>query len=66
LEQAAIYLGVSEWTVNDYTLSGLLPVVDLPPLRPREGAAPKRSLRRVLIDIRDLDAFIDARKRNAE
>ena len=62
LREAAIVLGVSYWTVRDYVLSGVLRSVTLPPLRPREGARPNATLRRTLIDVRDLDAFIDGLK----
>ena len=63
MRQAAEYLGCSFWTARDYILQGLIPVVELPPLRPREGERPRRTLRRVLVDRADLDTFIDARKR---
>jgi hypothetical protein len=56
-------LGCSFWTVRDYILQSLIPVVELPPLRPREGEGPRTTLRRVLVDRADLDTFIDARKR---
>jgi hypothetical protein len=62
LRQAAVYLGCSYWTVRDYVLAGLIPVVDLPPLRPREGERARKSLRRVLVDRADLDAFVESRK----
>lgn len=63
MRQAAEYLGCSFWTARDYILQGLIPVVELPPLRPREGERPRRTLRRVLVDRADLDTFIEARKR---
>ena len=63
VRQAASYLGCSFWTARDYILQGLIPVVELPPLRPREGERPRRTLRRILVDKADLDAFIEARKR---
>ena len=63
MRQAAAYLGCSFWSVRDWILARLLPTVDLPPLRPREGERPRTTLRRVLVDVRDLDAFIEARKR---
>ena len=63
LRAGAVYLAVSYWTIRDYVLAGLLPVVELPPLRPREGERARKTLRRVLVDVRDLDAFIEARKR---
>jgi hypothetical protein len=62
LRQAAAYLNLSFWSVRDYVLSGRLPYVQLPPLSPREGDRPRQKLRRVLVDIRDLDAFIEAHK----
>ena len=62
LREGASYLGVSFWTLRDWCLAGYLPTVDMPPLRPREGDRPKRSLRRVLVDREDLDRFIEARK----
>jgi hypothetical protein len=58
LHQAADYLGVSYWSVRDYVLADLIPTVALPALRPREGAQAGKTLRRVLIDREDLDAFV--------
>jgi hypothetical protein len=63
MRQAAEYLGCSFWTARDYILQGLIPVIDLPPLRPREGDRRRKNLRRVLVDRADLDAFIESRKR---
>jgi hypothetical protein len=63
MRQAAAYLGCSFWTARDYVLQGLIPVVDLPPLRAREGDRQRKTLRRVLVDRADLDAFIESRKR---
>lgn len=63
MRQAAQYLGCSFWTARDYILQGLIPVVDLPPLRARDGDRQKKTLRRVLVDRCDLDAFIDGRRR---
>jgi hypothetical protein len=37
-------------------------VVNMPPLRAREGDRQRKTLRRVLLDRADLDAFIEARK----
>jgi hypothetical protein len=62
LRQGAHYLGVSFWTIRDYVLAGYIPSVQLPPLRPREGDRDRLTLRRVLVDVRDLDAFVDGRK----
>ena len=58
----ADYLGCSYWTARDWVLAGVVPVVALPPLRPREGERARTTLRRVLVDREDLDAFIEARK----
>lgn len=66
MRQAAEYLGCSFWTARDYILQGLIPAVDLPPLRPREGDRQRKTLRRVLVDRADLDAFIDSRKKRAQ
>ena len=63
MRQAAEYLGCSFWTARDYILQGLIPVVELPPLRAREGDRQRKTLRRVLVDRADLDAFIESRKR---
>ena len=63
MRQAAAYLGCSFWTARDYVLQGLIPAVDMPPLRPRPGDRRRKTLRRVLIDRADLDAFIESRKR---
>jgi predicted site-specific integrase-resolvase len=62
LRQMAQYLGCSYWTARDYVLAGYLPVVELPPLRPREGERARKTLRRVLVDREDLDRFIEQRK----
>ena len=62
MRQAAKYLGCSFWTVRDYVLQGLIPVVSLPPLRARTGARQRETLRRVVIDRSDLDKFVDMRK----
>ena len=66
LHQMADYLGCSYWTARDWVLAGLVPVVELPPLRPREGERARTTLRRVLVDREDLDHFIETRKRISE
>jgi hypothetical protein len=66
LRQAAAYMNLSYWTMRDYVLAGFVPTVDMPGLRPRLGATAKASLRRVLVDVRDLDAFVDSLKRRAQ
>jgi hypothetical protein len=63
MRQAAEYLGCSFWTARDYILQGLIPIVDMPALRPRPGDRARKTLRRVLVDRADLDAFIETRKR---
>ncbi len=64
IKDAAEYLGLSYWTIRDYIIQGLIPSVQMPPARPKEGAArhKSQSLRRVLVDRQDLDMFIEARK----
>ena len=66
MRQAAKYLGCSFWTIRDYVLQGLIPVVQLPPLRARSGARQRETLRRVVIDRADLDNFVETRKIRAE
>jgi predicted site-specific integrase-resolvase len=66
MRQAAEYLGCSFWTARDYILQGLIPVVDMPPLRAREGDRQRKTLRRVLVDRADLDAFVESRKRHSD
>ena len=65
LHQGAAYLSLSYWSLRAYVLSGLVPVVELPPLRPRDGERARTTLRRVLVDREDLDALIEARKRGS-
>ncbi len=63
LHEGAAYLNVSYWTLRDYVAAGLIPIVDLPGLRPREGARARQRVRRVLVDREDLDRFVESRKR---
>jgi hypothetical protein len=65
MRQAAAYLGFSFWTVRDYVIQGLIPSVDMPPLAPRPGGRRRKTLRRVLIDRADLDAFVASRRRRS-
>jgi hypothetical protein len=58
LRAAATYLGLSYWTVRDCVVSGMIPVVKLPCPRANDG----RTIRRTLIDRRDLDHLIEANK----
>jgi len=62
LREAAAYLSCSYWSVRDWCLAGTLPIVALPGLRARQGERIRTSLRRVLIDRSDLDAFIERHK----
>jgi len=55
LPTAALYLGVSPWTVRDLDAAGVLPRVRVP--LPGRG-----ELRRVLFDKEDLDRLIAAWK----
>jgi len=63
IRQGAAYLGCSFWTARDYVIQGLIPCVDMPPLAPRRGSRRRKTLRRVLIDRADLDAFVASRRR---
>lgn len=63
LRESARYLGCSFWTIRDYVLQGLIPVVHLPPLGARKGDRQRETLRRVVIDRADLDIFIESCKR---
>jgi hypothetical protein len=60
--EAAKALGLSKYTVREYTGAGHIPTVELPPFRPRPGAKAKERLRRVLILGEDLIAFIRSRR----
>ena len=64
IREAAAYVGLSYWSLRDYVLQNLIPTVTMPALRPKPGDKPKETLRRVLIDREDLDAFVCSRKRN--
>ena len=48
VDDAGVYLGISPWTIRAYVSSGKLPAI--------------RAGRRVLLDIRDLDAWIERAK----
>ena len=55
--QGAALCGVSFWTFREWTSSGLIPVVAPPsPLNPR------RTIRRKLVDRRDIERFIEQHK----
>jgi len=51
VQEGAIYLSVSEWTVRDLVAEGKISKVTI--------------RKRILIDVRDLDAYIDKMKVNA-
>ena len=50
---------MSKWTVFDYLAAGYIRALELPALRARPGDRPKRRLRRIVIDRRELDRFLD-------
>ena len=56
--EAARYLGLSKWTIRGFIERGLLRAIGLPPVNGLDS----HRLRRILLDRRDLDAFIDAHK----
>src|SRR5262249_53697624 len=58
LRAAGTYLGLSYWTMRDLVFGGLIPTVKIPCPRTNDG----RVIRRLLIDRRDLDAFIEKNK----
>lgn len=58
LSRAAEYLGLSPWTLRQLVANGVVPRVRLPIGR----ASRDRTVQRLLIDRRDLDAIIEANK----
>jgi hypothetical protein len=58
LNDAAAYLGISYWTMRDLVNGGQVPTIRIPSPRSSDG----RSIRRILVDRRDLDAFIERNK----
>src|SRR5262245_44624861 len=67
LTEAGRYLSVSYWQVRDYVLSGVVPHVSLPcsfvQVRKagkvyRSPAPPGTTIKRILVDRRDLDVLI--------
>lgn len=66
VEAAAVYLGISPWTVRDLHAAGRLPRVRLPAGQPkrRKGRLPsaRDELRRLLFDRGDLDRLVEAGK----
>jgi excisionase family DNA binding protein len=62
-DQAATYIGTSVDTIDRAIHSGALPMVRLPVERDRKtGKGNLGQGRRILIDVRDLDALIDRSK----
>lgn len=57
IKGAAAYLSVSEWTLRAWMADGFIEPVTLPTVR---KSAEKN--RRLLFDVRSLDAFVDARR----
>ena len=55
LPEAARYLGLSWWTTRELVLGGTIPAVRLPAPRATDG----RMLRRILIDVTDLERLIN-------
>src|SRR5262245_10221176 len=55
LKAAGVYLNVSYWTMRDLVFAGVIPSVKIPCPRAGDG----RAIRRILVDRRDLDAFIE-------
>jgi hypothetical protein len=64
IRAAARYLSVSVWSIRDLVAAGRLHPVRLP-LGQRPNGEP-RELRRLLVDVHDLDRLIDASKEAAE
>jgi hypothetical protein len=58
LHDAAEYTGLSYWTLRELFVCGKIPSILIPNPKFNDG----RSLRRILIDRKDLDDFIDACK----
>ena len=55
LHSAALYLGVSEWTVRDLEAADIIPRVRVP-------LPDHKELRKILFDVHDLDHLIDTWK----
>lgn len=60
--EAAIYLGLSYWTVRDLVAAGTVPSVKVPAPRARDG----RTVRRTLVDRRDLDSLVETWKERSQ
>jgi len=55
VRSAALYLGVSSWTLRDLVNAGRLPRIRLP-------LADDKECRRLLVDVHDLDRLIESAK----
>lgn len=55
LEEAAEYAAVSYWTMRDFVIHGFIAYIQLP-----DPNLKKKNFRRILIDKKDLDAFIES------
>jgi hypothetical protein len=62
LKAAGAYLGVSYWTMRDLVFGGVIPSVKIPCPRAGDG----RPIRRILVDRRGLDGFIEKNKELAQ
>ena len=64
MREAALYLGISAWSVREWIASGVIPCVRivLPTTSKRKGD----TCRRILIDVQDLDALIEQWKANGK
>ena len=56
IPEAAVYLGFSVWAVRERIWSGELPCIRPDPIKPGTRG------RRVLLDIHDLDRWVETRK----
>jgi len=62
LPAASRYLGgVSTWTIRQWIADGLLPVFKPPSMRQTDahGVPTREPMRKILIDVRDLDALVE-------
>jgi hypothetical protein len=61
LRAGALYIGISRNSMRHLVEAGVVPVVTLPCARPLNGKN-LRTIRRILIDVRDLDTLIEQSK----
>jgi hypothetical protein len=62
LTGAAEYLSLSKWTLRDLLAAGLVTPVSIPLPPDRRGRRKEGRLRRLLFDVADLDARVEAWK----